>query len=202
MKKRVLFYTHYIGMALIVVFIGLIGAFFVRRFFERQTQLKVMAAFESQLASNQLADHSYTGAGTSDFSLVNGETMAILRLDRLGIKVGVAEGLDKQTLRISAGHFPGSGTPGEGNFAIAGHSSMLYTCLFNNLSDAVIGDTITVTAQNGRTNYIVTEIMTVDPEDVYVVDNTNESIITIVSCEKFANFNGGNKRLIIRGIEA
>ena len=79
---------------------------------------------------------------------------------------------------------------------------MLYTCLFNDLDNAVIGDNITVTTKNQKVNYIISDILTLDPEDVYVVEDTNESIITIVTCEKFTNFRGGNKRLVIRGIEA
>lgn len=197
MKRRAFHIIRYTSLLCICVGIALLGGYFLRRNLDRRKQLQVMADFEAQIA-NQISseDHNYVGAGTSDYTAIDGQTLAILRLDRLGIRVSVAEGIEKDILRISAGHFPGSGMPGQGNFAIAGHSSFVYTCLFNDMHEAVYGDIITVTTRNEKHQYVVTDIMVVDPTAVELLDNTNESIITIVTCT-----NSGQERLIIRGIE-
>ena len=125
---------------------------------------------------------------------VNGIALCVIELKKAN--VSVAEGIDKDVLRISAGHFPDSAMPGEGNFSIAGHSSRIYTCLFNDMHKAVIGDTILVDTRNGTHRYLISDIKTVDPDDLFVIQDTRESVITIVTCT-----NSGKNRLIIRGVE-
>lgn len=163
----------------------------------RRKQLVLMREFEQQQNLVLSAeDHRYTGGGRSDYFAADGEVMAILRLDRLGIKVSVAEGVEKDVLKLSAGHFPESELPGQGNFAIAGHSSRVYTCLFNKLHDAVKGDLIVVTTRSEKHEYLVTELFIAKPEDLALIEPTNESVITIVTCT-----NNGAERLIIRCVE-
>lgn len=195
--KKFLHIAKYTSLFCIIISISLLSGLLFRRYTERQKQLKIFADFEAKVLS-QLTDkdHIYTGGGTSDYTSIDGQTIAILRLDRLNIKVSVAEGTEKDTLRISAGHFPETSMPGEGNFAIAGHSSLVYTCLFNDINLAVPGDVITVTTRAKKHQYIVTDTMVVEPTDVELIGKENESLITIVTCT-----NSGKERLIIRGIE-
>jgi len=189
--------VRYTSLLCICVGAALLGGYLFRRNLDRDKQLKIMAEFEAQIASSITTDdHIYTGTGTNDYTAIDGQTLAILRLDRLGIRVSVAEGIEKDILRISAGHFPNSDMPGDGNFAIAGHSSIVYTCLFNDIHKAVYGDIITVTTRNEIHQYIVTDIIVVDPTAVELLNSTNESVITIVTCT-----NSGQERLIIRGLE-
>ena len=182
----------------LVVGFAMTGGFFARRYMERQTQLKVMARFEEKLHSDHQLDndHAYIGSYTAQLFPADGETIAILSLDRLGIKVSVVQGIDKDALRISAGKFPQSADAGFGNFAIAGHSSRLYVCLFNDLHRAKIGDVIYVDTNTGRHKYLVSEIRVIEPTDTSVLDPTKESILSIISCT-----NDGAQRLYIKGIE-
>lgn len=182
----------------LVVGLAMFGGFFARRFLERQTQLRVMAQFEEKLKSDHLLDnnHEYTGSLSSSLAHLDGETIAILSLDRLGIKVSVVQGIDKDALRISAGKFPQSADAGYGNFAIAGHSSRVYVCLFNELHNAVIGDVINVQTRTGNHKYLISEIRTIAPDDTSVLDPTKESILSIITCT-----NDGAERLYIKGIE-
>lgn len=176
------------------------AGFFIRRHVDRQNQLALMSAFEERIASQKndtIEDHSYDGQVVNRSEVFSsGDTMAILSIERLGIKVAVTEGTSKDKLRVSAGHFEDSDLPGEGNFAIAGHSSLIYTCLFNKMHEAVIGDVIKVATKSGNHEYTVCSIDTVEPKDIGVIEHVNESIITIVTC-----VNDGNQRLIVRGIE-
>lgn len=184
----------YITLYFILIAITILAVFFVRRHSERDKQLQIISDFENRF-KDSLSDHTYIGGGESDY-IFDGQIIAILRLDRLKIKVSIAEGIEKDILKLSAGHFTESDMPGEGNFSIAGHSSMVYTCLFNDLHKAVIGDSIIVTTKNKKHEYIVSNIMVIDPYSVDIINTTNESILTIVTCT-----NNGKERLIIRGIE-
>ena len=51
---------------------------------------------------------------------------AVVEIQDLKIKAPVLEGTDKATLSKAAGHFKGKGSPGSGNYCIAGHSSVIY----------------------------------------------------------------------------
>lgn len=199
-RKKISVFRILFGLCVMCLVIGLSieGGYAVRKVFDRRNQLKLMAAYEERLARLEASsgmDHHYAGATVRE-KYVTGDTLAILSLERLGIKVAVTEGTEKETLRISAGHFNGD-LPGEGNFAVAGHSSRVYTCLFNDMHKAVVGDEINVLSSDGKRTYIVSDISIVEPTEVSVVQHENESVLTIVTC-----VNNGKQRLIIRGIEA
>ena len=182
----------------LVIGLAMTGGFFGRRYLERQTQLRVMAQFEEKLRSDHQLDNDpeYTGSTSASLVPADGETIAILSLDRLNIKVSIVQGIDKDALRISAGKFPQSADAGFGNFAIAGHSSRVYVCLFNDLHRAEIGDVIFVETRTGKHKYLVSEIRTIDPTDTSVLDPTTESILSIITCT-----DDGVHRLYIKGIE-
>lgn len=186
-----------LGILLLVIVTGLMVGGQYARYQTRQIQLSIIRDFENAYRTDlQDEDHVYTGARKNDYTAVEGATIAILRLDRLGIKVSIAEGTDRDVLRIAAGHFPGTAMPGNGNFSIAGHSSDEYVCLFNDIHKAVIGDEIIITTRERLHRYLVSDITVAGPEEVGYVGNTNESVITIVTCTE-----SGTSRLIIRGIE-
>lgn len=189
-----------VGTLCLVLATGLLSGNQYARYLTRKKQLEVMSQFEKQLAymggSLTEEDHIYTGTGQNDYTAVDGETIAILRLDRLGIKVSVAEGTDRDVLKVSAGHFAGTALPGEGNFSLAGHSSREFVCLFNDLDKAVVGDQIVVTTRKRMHKYLISDILVVHPEQTEYLCQTNESALTIVTCT-----DSGTSRLIIRAIE-
>ena len=63
----------------------------------------------------------------------------VLEIPSLNIKVPVLEGTDSETLAVAAGHFPGTGELGLGNYCIAGHNSTIYAEIFNDLDQIQIG---------------------------------------------------------------
>ena len=200
-KKRLIKILFSFFILILVVGISTLAGVEIRKIFDRKEQLRIMADFEQrqqEYAEKSGMDHHYSGTSGEvyDSDFADGDTMAILTLDRLNIRVAVSEGTDKDVLRVSAGHFNETDMPGAGNFAIAGHSSRIYTCLFNDLHNAVVGDVIHVKTKAGTRHYVVAELMVVEPDDVDVVEHTNESVLTIVTCT-----NDGAERLIIRGIE-
>lgn len=186
-----------IGILCLILWAGLLAGGQYAKYLTRQRQQFIIENFEKQVAERYMeSGHLYTGTGENDYTAVEGETIAILRLDRLGVKVSVAEGTDREVLKVSAGHFRGTALPGDGNFAIAGHSSDEYVCLFNDLDQALVGDEIIVITREKMYRYMVSEILVAKPEQTSYVCRTNESILTIVTCT-----DSGMARLIIQAVE-
>lgn len=197
--RNFFYYLKYIGLFLILVAAAFLTAFGARRYTERQQQLKIMAAFEASIEEKFKDIHEgqeYLGATSDKKVYFTNETFAILELEELNIKVSIVEGIDKDALRLSAGHFPGTAFPGEGNFVIAGHSSFVYTCLFNDMHKAKLDNIITVKTKDGTITYKISEIYTTSPYDLSVLENTDESILTIVTCTS-----DGTERLIIKATQ-
>lgn len=198
--RRFLYYAKYIGLFLILVSVAFLSAFGIRRYSERQQQLKIMAEFEASLEEKLTDIHGgqeYLGATSDKKVYFTNETLAILELEALDIKVSVVEGIDKDALRLSAGHFPNTALPGEGNFVIAGHSSFVYTCLFNDMHKAEIGNIITVRTKGKTFTYEIKEIYITSPYDLSVLDSTDQSMLTIVTCT-----GDGSERLIIKATQS
>lgn len=190
-------FVKYSGLIIIVLSLSVGGGFLFKYQSERKTQIEIMEQFEERRAEYlNYGKENYTGSTKNFKSYLPGETVALLSLDRLDIRVSIKEGVDKQVLKLSAGHFPETALPGKGNFCIAGHSSFVYTCLFNDMHKAVLGDLIEVETLNGSHTYEITEIWVVDPDQIEVLNPSEESLLTIVTCT-----NNGNNRLIIRGTE-
>lgn len=123
--------------------------------------------------------------------------IGIMEIPKIDLKVAVAEGTDKKTLKKAVGHFEGSAMPGEaGNFAVAGHRSYTYNEFFNRLNEVEVGDEIKVKTTKGEFVYEVTDIFVVEPHEVWVLDPTPEPTITLVTCTPIRV---GTHRLIVKG---
>lgn len=108
----------------------------------------------------------------------------------------VKEGTDMETLNNYLGHFTDSAYL-EGNVAIAGHNRGYDKNYFENLDKVKQGDEITYQTKYQTKKYKVSEIKTIKDKDVYVIENTPENKITLITCIK----NKGNLRLCIVGDE-
>ena len=111
------------------------------------------------------------------------------------VGIGAREGVDHRTLRRAAGHIPGTPLPGQlGNVAIAGHRDTFFRPLRNIRRD----DEITLTTVNGSYRYRVDSTSVVEPQETHVLDDSDDAILTLVTCYPF-NFVGSSpKRFIVR----
>src|SRR5258706_6391122 len=99
-----------------------------------------------------------------------GDLFGRLEIPRLNMSVVVMEGDQDETLRLGAGHIPG--TP----MAIAGHRDSF----FRPLKDIKVSDTIRFTTLEGTTEYHVTSAKIVGPNDTYVLENHSADTMTLV----------------------
>ena len=94
----------------------------------------------------------------------------------------VVEGITLTAINEGPGHWPGSALPGQrGNAVFPGHRTT-YSHPFYDIDALVPGDEMTFTMADGTHTYAVTESFIVSPEDLWVVDQTENSTATIIAC--------------------
>lgn len=124
------------------------------------------------------------------------EGMCYIEIPDLKIKAPILDGVTKDVLDIAVGHFPESSNIGSGNYCLAGHSSEVYDCVFNNLRLIEKGTRIQIVNEEGVCyTYYVTDIMTVDPDDIWVLGDFNDRRVTLVTCT-----DSGNRRQVVTGL--
>ena len=100
-----------------------------------------------------------TSPGTATFEVPpNGDPVAKIEIEKIGVSQIVVEGVDVPDLRKGPGHYPVTPLPGqEGNVAIAGHRTT-YDAPFGDLDQLAPGDEIVVTTLDGKVwKYAVNE---------------------------------------------
>jgi sortase A len=118
-----------------------------------------------------------------------------MEIGAIGLEAMILEGLDDQTLQRGVGHIPGTSLPGqEGNIAIAGHRDTF----FRGLRKIRRGDEITLTTLGGFHRYLVDFTEIVDPENVTVLNQSNDPILTLVTCYPFYYVGSAPQRFIVR----
>ncbi len=141
---------------------------------------------------------AYTNGRAADCSTsAKGDSSSIgqLHIPRIGLSVVVLEGDDARTLRRGAGHIPGSAWAGhEGNLAIAGHRDTF----FRGLRDIRKDDEIELTTLNGSYVYRVESIQIVGFSDMQVLDRTDESVLTLITCFPFSYIGPAPSRFVVR----
>jgi sortase A len=106
----------------------------------------------------------------------------------------ILEGIEDETLRRAVGHIPGTALPGqEGNVAIAGHRDTFFRPLRNIRKN----DEITLRMLNGTHRYRVESTKVVEPEDIAVLDDSGEAILTLVTCYPFNFVGSAPQRFIV-----
>lgn len=114
---------------------------------------------------------------------ING--IGILTIEKINLRMPVAEGTDTAALNIAAGHVTQTAAIGEtGNAVIAGHRKYDYGVMFNRLDEMESGDLIEYQAKSGETmRFEVFEIAEIYPENqIAFIQPKDESIITLYTC--------------------
>lgn len=128
--------------------------------------------------------------------LINGyKPIALMKIPSIGLSQGVVEGINDDVLQYYLGHFENSAKPGEkGNFSVAGHRVSDYSEAFVNLYKVEVGDEVLVKANKKQYVYQVTDNFIVSPDKVDILDSTEDSTITLVTCTV-----GAKERVIVKG---
>ena len=161
--------------------LGLYGFFKVEAYFHQQE-------LESMLKLEQPKEHPHVTAELPKRKLQEGDLFGRIEIPRLNMSVMVMEGVSDRTLRLGAGHIPG--TP----LGIAGHRDSF----FRPLKDIKTGDTIKFATIDGTTEYRVTSTQIVGPKDTFVLDGNSQDEMTLVTCYPFFYIGSAPKRFIVQ----
>jgi LPXTG-site transpeptidase (sortase) family protein len=121
--------------------------------------------------------------------------MPRISLDTSVVEAGFSVGV-WDVPRYSAAHYwPVGAYPGTaGNIVLAGHVGYRDT-IFNHLPNARVGDELYLTSNGAERRYSVSEIMTLLPEDTWVLNPTDSEVVTLITCVPIGVY---SHRLIVR----
>lgn len=176
----------------ILIIVGLlicVGSLYIKGY-SKYLENKATKSFEEKI------DENTKESKEDDFTNVKaGDEVAIINIPSIKLNTVVVESIEKQYLKHYVCHFENSAMPGQyGNFSLAGHSSYRYNEVFNELHKISLEDEIIIKTLNNEFTYVVKDILEVNPEDTYVLDQDNEKKeLTIVTCT-----NNGKNRLIVK----
>ena len=158
------------------------------------------ALFEAARAAvpGEAAAHSTApGAMAPPASLATNDVVGILEIPRIGFSEIVAEGDGEDTLRVAIGHLPDTPLPWRsGNSALAGHRD----AHFRPLKDVRVGDRIVLQTRYGTLEYELRETLIVSPDDVWVLDPTDEPTLTLITCYPFNFVGRAPERFVIKAV--
>ena len=121
--------------------------------------------------------------------------VALLRIPKIHLEVPVLEGTDDLTLNRGVGLISGTARPGEdGNVAIAGHRDGF----FRGLKDIAPGDALELATQKETDNYVIDNIVIVEPKDVSILARRPRNSLTLVTCYPFYFVGSAPQRYIVQ----
>lgn len=193
-----------LGLLFLIIGLGMIAFAFYARWDTKQANEKAIQDFEKQLTEIQTKKPSKKEIPKKEKSkeeedeiILTNDSIGILSIPKIDLKVIIKEGTDLRTLRYAVGHFSETPYPWEkGNFAIAGHRQYTYGEFFNRVDEIEIGDTVSVQTFHGTFEYSITNIQVIEPTQVEVIQNRDEDCMTIITCIK-----GGAKRIALFAIK-
>lgn len=118
-----------------------------------------------------------------------------IAIEKIGIEYPIIEYVNADALWKSICKISNNNIDGTGNLCLAGHN-MRNLSMFGNLKKVTYGDIIKITDLYGRVYvYEVYEKKYIDPNQIEVLEDTDESIVTLITCN-----NSSDKRLIVKGM--
>src|SRR5207245_8612974 len=107
----------------------------------------------------------------------------------------VLKGTADGTLILGSGHIEDTPFPGQpGNIGIAGHRDTV----FRPLRNVKVGDSLNLATADRTYRYRISKTLIVGPDDVYVLNPTEQPTLTLVTCFPFEFIGHAPKRYVIQ----
>jgi sortase A len=124
-----------------------------------------------------------------------GSAIGELSIPRVALGAVVLHGSDTETLRHGPGHLENTAMPGKaGNVVIAGHRDSF----FRRLGDLKVADDIFIDTAVAHLHYRVTSMTLVDAHDLSVLEQTDDAILTLITCYPFWVLGPAPDRFVVR----
>lgn len=170
-------------------------------------ELKAEEEFNNEIDKNESLQETDKVNGTAtdkesavkvfdyDKALKGKDISGIIEIPKINVKSAILEGTDDRALKYAVGHYPKLGKLGEGNYVLLGHRNYVYGHFFRDLDDLTKGDEVIITQGSNTYTYEVYESFVVKPEEVWVLKQTKDPIITMITCTPIGTY---TDRLIVR----
>ena len=183
-SKKTLWLLRILGIVLILAGVGVIFAPKIQNMFSIKDQEK--ALIEWRISEEQYDEKLKEIKEEEKLELKEGKPPADFPLRMLipaiNLDTMVFDGTDRETLKKGPGHIIGTSYPGSiGTVAISGHRTT-YGKPFFNIDKLKAGDEITLESFDTIYRYIVTELMIVEPTDVWVLNPTPYPSLVLTTC--------------------
>lgn len=170
-----------ISVVILVIIIAIISTFFIVRYFKNKEKIdNVMEIYSDENIQDRLDNENITN--TDDLmQQIDGEyVIGVIKIDKIGFSGLVYKGTSLDTLSKGVGHFESSPYL-NGNVCLAAHNTSKYWAKLHTLEN---GDKITYTSFLGTKEYKVIEITQISETDWSRLSNTNENMLTLITCVK------------------
>lgn len=105
-----------------------------------------------------------------------------IEIPKIGLDHPIYEGITLTVIDYGPGHWPGTALPGErGNAVFPGHR-VTHSHPFYDIDLLVPGDEVIFHMPEADYTYRVTETLIVEPDDLWIVDQTETPTMTILGC--------------------
>lgn len=112
----------------------------------------------------------------------NGE-IGLIIIPILDLKAPIKEGTTSDILKYSVGHFVETKL-WNGNVALASHNGGSYAHYFSRINELKNGEELIYITSMGERRYKVVENKIIEETDINILEDTEENIITLVTCVK------------------
>ncbi|MFA9373067.1 MAG: class D sortase [Poseidonibacter sp.] len=126
------------------------------------------------------------------------EISGIIEIPKINVGAAILEGTDDKALKYAVGHYPETANPGEqGNCVLLGHRNYVYGHFFRRIDELEIGDEIIIRKDTYTYTYEVTESFVVSPEETWVLNDTGNAEITMITCTPIGIY---TDRLVVKAV--
>lgn len=192
-KKSIL-----ISIIVVLIIIAIISTFFIIKYFQNKSKINtVLDIYSNENVQERIDNESTTSEANLTDNLmlkIDGETvLGVIDIDRIQYQGLIYEGTSLSTLAKGVGHFTNSSYL-YGNVCLAAHNTNKFWAKLHTLQN---GDKITYTSFLGTKQYEVDKISTIYETDWSNLANTDENVLTLITCIKGQK----DKRLCVRAKE-
>lgn len=140
-------------------------------------------------AARLVQDKFLNGVNPDDLPVVGG-----IAIPELGINLPIHMGVSDAGMYLGAGTLRADQEMGKGNYPLASHHGLDKDLLFAPLERAKDGQKIYITDLDKVYEYTIDYVEHVHPTSVHLLDNTQEDIVTLITCD-----NTVGNRIAVRG---
>lgn len=188
MKKTDVFW-----ITLPIIIATILAAAYIGSFKANKTEEKQITKAKEIISSNQNTEVEII---TNEELILNDNIIGIIEIPKLDLIAPIQEGTSQEILKEAVGHFSESSF-WTGNVALASHNRSKYAHYFEKIDKLQAGDEIIYKTKLGVKKYSVYDSRIIESTDWSVIKNTQENIITLITCIQ----NKPQSRLCVQAIE-